>query len=514
VIKTFKLYLFPFLSGVLLALAWPNIGNQAWLIFIALVPILLTINECDSWRNSYLNAFLSFFIWHIFAVGWMYHSTAIGSISAWVINSALMALVVTSAFYSSKKIKQLPFEIFLIFFWLSFEILHLFWDLKWPWMNLGHAFANHTKWVQWYEYLGTYGGTGWVLLTNALVFRTFINLKNTKVLVRNITVFTILMAGPIAFSYSLLNRNTAEKSFLDVVVLQPNIDTYKEKFDALSPQMQGNKMINMLAEIDSNALVILPETAIPVKYSSQHKYPAALKTLADFSVRKKLNIIGGFYYQKDSVLFNTAFWLNYGHIRALRNKIKLLPYAEIIPFGFASVKWEEIVSDKGGATKSLGKDRDITNFQISDSLEIGVLICFESIFTDIVAESCKNGADALFIITNDDWWHNSPGHRQHFNYARLKAIENRKWIVRSANTGISGVIDHFGEVIAATNYRESKVLISSFEVKNEISFFSKNEQHIRYAIMSIFSFLLILILTKLLNFAGFWIKNFRKHLHF
>jgi apolipoprotein N-acyltransferase len=105
------------------------------------------------------------------------------------------------------------------------------------------------------------------------------------------------------------------------------------------------------------------------------------------------------------------------------------------------------------------------------------------VFSDITTEICRNGAQAIFIITNDDWWYDTPGHRQHFAYARIKAIETRKWIARSANTGVSGIINPNGEIIQSSDYRAETIISGKVYLNSNQSFFTKNEKQIRVFIL-------------------------------
>ena len=484
------------LTGIILAISWPETANQAWLIFIAFAPLFFAIDKTQNWRAVFLYSFLSFIVWHLLTVWWMWYSTPIGSLSAWIINSMLMAGIISLAKFSSNRLKWITFEIILAFYWLAFEIFHLYWDLKWPWMYLGHAFANHTEWIQWYEYLGVYGGGFWVIISNGLIFRL---LKDPGLIPKKvyplILTLTIIL-GPIFYSYTLLKKDLSNDSSIKVSIVQPNVDTYTEKFNAIPPLQQSEMIIEMLINADSNSIIILPETAIPESFNKTDPYPKSVDTLLKFAKINSLKIIGGFYTKDKNNSYNSVCLIEDGLIKATRNKIKLLAYAEQIPFDYISVFWSQIVHKKGGIAESFGVDEQAKVFTLDDSQKLGTLICFESVFPDITAEMCRNGAQALFIITNDDWWQDSPGYRQHFAYARIKAIENRKWIARSANTGISGIINNKGEIITSSGFKEKCVLKSDIELHQKNTFFCKNEKHFRIVIISLSVILIISSLLK------------------
>lgn len=430
----------------------------------------------------------------------MWPSTAVGSLSAWIINSILMALVISLSKFSFEKIKRIPFEIILAFYWLGFEIFHLSWDLKWPWMNLGHVFANHTEWIQWYEYTGVYGGTFWVIVTNGILFRIIkqINIflfafsqKKSKKLIVLFFILTGIIVVPFIISKHLYHQELDNSAPLEVSIVQPNIDTYTEKFDTLSPLQQSKNLIQQIEKLDSNSIIILPETSIPESFYISGSVPKSIDTLLEFSQKNHLKIIGGFYTKDEKNLYNSACFIEDGVIKESRNKIKLLAYAEKIPFDFISKKWSQWVHEQGGIAKSYGTDESAKVFTVDDSIRIGTLICFESVFSDITSEICRNGAQTLFIITNDDWWYDTPGHRQHFAYARIKAIETQKWIARSANTGISGIINPQGEIIQSSEYRKKTIINGKVYLNDKQSFFVSYEKQLRIFIIAISSILFL-----------------------
>ncbi len=477
-------------SGVFLALSWPEIGHQAWVVFIAFIPLIFAIEKTRNWRSAFLYSFLSFFIWHLLTVWWMWYSTPIGSLSAWLINSMMMAGVVSFTSFSSRKLKFIPFEILLSFYWLTFEFIHLYWDLKWPWMNLGHVFANHIQWIQWYAYTGVYGGVFWVIVANGLIFRVIFKLKLSdqkaslkKQAASLFALSAIIIFSPIFLSQYLMNQNLDYSKTLNVLLVQPNVNTYAEKFNGLSTFQQSEHIIEMLENTDTNTIVILPETAIPEFFKLDSIYPKSIDTLLEFSKEKNLKILGGFSTKDQNYSYNSACYIEDGKIKESRNKIKLLAFAEKIPFGYISEYWSHMIHKQGGIASSYGVDSEAKIFSLAKQTKLGTLICFESVFSDITAEMSRKGAQAFIIITNDDWWENSPGHRQHFAYARIKAIENRKYIARAANTGISGVIDPFGNILYASNYRKTLAIPSEIQLNSTLTFFSANERTIRYSIV-------------------------------
>lgn len=488
------------LSGLLLGLSWPEITEQSWLVFFAFVPIYYLLNKTPkgNWRSLFLLTFLSFILWHLISVYWMFHSTVIGSISAWIINAFLMASIVSIAHFTKHKFKNIPIEITLSFYWLSFEIMHLFWSLSWPWMDLGNVFANNPHWIQWYEYTGIYGGAFWIIITNGLIFRLIKSIfiqKHIRTSIYFVSI-SLLISLPLIVSHHLLNQESPSTQTIEISVVQPNIDTYTEKFNGMTPLEQTNKIIHQLNEQKTAKLIILPETVIPENFDIRaHSYPESISQLLKWTQDQQKQIIGGFY-SKDSSNYNSALFLEEGKIISARHKQKLLPFGESMPFDWFYQVFQEQIEKDGGNSSSFGKDQEARVFDLGKSARIATLICFESAFPDITSEMLNQDAQILVVITNDDWWKDSPGHKQHFAYSRLRAIESRRYIARSANTGMSGFINEKGEILQSSAYKETTILSQKCQLFSKMTFFSQHEAKIRYFILL---FALFFVSSSLLN---------------
>jgi len=103
----------------------------------------------------------------------------------------------------------------------------------------------------------------------------------------------------------------------------------------------------------------------------------------------------------------------------------------------------------------------------NQTYQVAPAVCYESIYGEFMSTYVRNGADLIVVITNDGWWGNTPGYKQHENYARLRAIETRRWVARSANTGISCFIDPAGEVIDPQPWAQTAVIKKAIPVTRE-----------------------------------------------
>ena len=489
-VKHMRNYIFCFLSSILLSLSWPVVGFS-FLIFFAFVPLLFVIQGLESNYNQaglkvFLFSFLTFLIFNILTTYWVYYATLFGAITAFFINSLLMSFVFY-LFHKAKKIlgKRLGY-LSLIIFWISMEYLHLNWDLSWPWLTLGNCFSESIYLINWYEYTGVLGGSMWILLANVLIFSLINDFKNKK----KISAIVLILFIPILASQLISKKN--KDLFIStkkIVIVQPNVDPYIDKF-SLGYQQQLKDFIDLAkTKIDSTTdLLIGPETALLESlWESKIEYSYSLKELGNLQKKfPKLNILLGATTFKrfnsiDDIsstarqirtqdlwydVYNSAIFIsNLGKID-IYHKVKLVPGAEKIPFPSLLNNISSLSVDLGGVSGSLGSDNYLNVFSL-DTLKLLPLICYESIFGDL---NKSKDFELMCIITNDGWWKNTSGYKQHFSYAKLRAIEQRKSIIRCANTGQSGVIDMHGRVIAFADWNE-KVAIDVEVSSNNIKTF-------------------------------------------
>jgi apolipoprotein N-acyltransferase len=160
--------------------------------------------------------------------------------------------------------------------------------------------------------------------------------------------------------------------------------------------------------------------------------------------------------------------------------VEKMPYPKL--FGFL----EYFVIDLGGSTGSLGVDSVQRAFPLAGTdplIQIGAPICYESVYGELFGKFVLNGAQIMSVITNDAWWSTSPGHRQHFELSKLRAIESRKYVLRSANTGISAFIDPLGKSSQETTYGTRTAIRETVYPNNEITFYVKHGDYLaRFAL--------------------------------
>ena len=491
--KTFIKISLSLLSGLLLAAAWPARGITA-LIFIALIPLLAVEDMALNGKERlFPYSTLTFLTWNVLTTWWIWNASP-AAILAFVINALLMASVFQLYHLCRKKMATPTSHILLTTLWLSMEWLTQHWSLKWPWLNLGNALSPHPDWIQWYEYTGTAGGTIWILLTNILIFnliKSIIEHKSRKKVIVKAVVSACAIAIPILIGEVIYHNYEEKGETTEVVIIQQNEDPWH----ASGNNFDRNLRLTDSLVTDNTAFVIgseltindnlwldrgetksvkrlhkfvkiHPNTAIIIGAETFEKVPKGFEN--DFAARRFSNSEGRYFTHNSALLIDSAGL-------QMRHKTQLVPGAESMP------RWTGFLRHFAATApfveSSLKGDTIVRNLAFREH-NAAVMICYESAFGGYVARHVKQGADILFIITNDGWWGDTPGHRQHFEMARLRAIENRRCVAQSANTGISGFINQRGDVIQKTDYWTETAIRTTLQANTETTFYSRHGDYL------------------------------------
>lgn len=492
-------------SGILLAIAWPTYG-VTFFIFFALVPLLFAEKKI---RTNYKHtkvkiliiSYLSFLIWNMITTWWIWYSTKLGAVFAILANTLLMSITFLLYHVVAKRMSPKIAFIFLISIWLAFEKFHLTWDISWTWLNLGNVFSENPQWVQWYEYTGTFGGSLWVLLVNIFIFwslNSYFETKNRQKLTKNAGITVLMVSIPIIISFFMYFNYKESENPVKIVVLQPNIDPYIEKYQTSNPEI-ANLLVKLSKEKMDNDVnfLVTPETVFGdnIKLSNlPHTWEVSiLRSLV--SNYPNLNIVGGvamidFLENPEKITsqsnflpqhniwyndYNSAFLLNKNPEIPLYHKSKLVVGVENFPYqNVLKPIFGETLIDLGGtvALKTTQSHRSVFKGEETAG-KVAPIICYESIYGEFVTDYVKNGANLLTILTNDAWWKNTQGHKQLLSYTRLRAIETRRSIARSANTGISGFINQRGDLLQTLPYGVQGALKETLNLNEKITFYVK-----------------------------------------
>ncbi len=519
-----KRLLLAFISGLLLALGWPTYGFPA-LLFVAFVPLLLAEHhsrKTDLKRKGlsiFGLAYLSFFIWNLVTTSWLRFADLFGASFAILVNSALMSTVFLLYHKYAKRQSQNRSLLFLVALWISFEKLHLVWEFSWPWLNLGNGFSEYITWIQWYEYTGTFGGTLWVWILNVIVFKgllAYTNERSKRTLQFLLLKSAALIIVPIAISVVIYKTYAHQGNTLNVIALQPNIDPYSEKYN-----LSNLKFLELMERLtkdklnDSTDLLITPETY----FAQNERLPdfkySLLKNRLDqlISEHSNLNLLTGISFidvfrdenrvrpetnQYDAVTwyddYNAAIFVNALDDVPQYNKSKLVVGIENFPYQdvLKPIIGDALIDLGGTVAMKTTQDYRGVFTGSKGNFKAAPIICYESVYGEFVTGYVRNDANFLTIITNDAWWNESQGHQQHLSLARLRAIETRRDIARSANTGISAIINAKGEITSQLDYGKQGALVGQVTTNDKLTFYVLAGDYI--ARISIFIMIFVLLI--------------------
>ncbi|MEN8928188.1 MAG: apolipoprotein N-acyltransferase [Flavobacteriales bacterium] len=517
-----KRFLLSASAGLILGLSWVEITPLFPFIFVGLVPFLILEDEIFTKKlNStkvYVHAFVMFAIFNLITSWWIYHASPAGLWMAVVFGSILVAFPFWFFHLTRKFVGKKEGYIAFVINILAFEWIDYRWPLSHPWLPFGNVFAGNTDLVQWYEFTGIGGGTLWIVLVNLVLFFMYKRFKNKggfKSLKAHVVGLVLLIASPIALSYAIkasVDLGTGNPT-VSIVVSQPNINPYQKFSGGATGLDQVKNMLNVTKNSisENTELIITPETAIPfsleekmIHYSDEvqiaqvflKSFPKA-KVLTGASTHAFFDKInspatrkmktGNGYWEA----YNSALLIDSTTNVDIYHKNKLVLGVETLPFQFITKPLESIF-DLGGTSGSLGISAEPKNFQVGDAI-IAPTICYESIYGEYTSKFCRKGANVIAIITNDAWWYDTPGYKQLLAYSKLRAIENRKWIARSANTGISCFINPAGEIEKKTEWEKATSLSMDVPLMENTTFYAQYGDYISR--LSLFIATLLLLLT-------------------
>lgn len=531
------------LSGLLLALSLPVRGIPVFL-FVALVPLLIIEDHIHQHRKRYrkgvffLLVFITFLIWNTAGSWWLKNASLGGALLAIITNTILMA-VVFQLFHGGRR----QFRgsntgyLALVCYWLGFEHIHHYWEISYPWLSLGNGFSAWPKWVQWYEYTGVAGGSLWILIAN-LMFYSIIKQylsghKDFRYIARRVIPVAIWIFVPVSVSLVKYYTWKPGDTNIEVVLVQPNNDPYSEQY-TIGPVTALKNFLGQAHPVisDQTDFVVGPESMIQDNLWERHLHMSpVIDSLGSFvQNHPHITVIAGassfrmvyageelteaareldmsfvnwysasFGVPVDSLsnyydAFNLGLAVDTSGITGLTHKSKLVAGVERMPYKkYLSAIAGDLSFNLGGTRGTLRTDEQRFVFKHNHSgTRYGVAICYESVFGNFFADFVRNGAQYMFIITNDGWWGNTPGHRQHNAFASLRAIETRRDIARSANTGITCFINSRGDIITPTRYWEPDAIKGKVCVNDRMTFYVKYGDYLgRMAIVA--SVLLLLI---------------------
>lgn len=473
------------LSGILLALSFPGppIGALSLLYqplwaHVALLPLLIAIYKAKPVR-AFQYGWLAGFAFNLLCLYWVAYTQGGGPA---VVGGALLLAVYLGLFVAAWAFAThyllarwgRPAFVAAPMLWVAQEYALSLGELAFPWLLLGHGQAGQTNFVQFAAWTGVYGVSFWVVLVNALLFLALeLHGKSRRIPVALLVLCFVL---PWLHARSAITDNdTAEH--MRIALIQPNL-SMSEKWGASGLERSFDRLETLSRQIAEQKpqLIVWPETALPCYLGLNVACSQRARRFAEELGTPLLTGASDFDMQSRQP-YNAAFYIQPGH-SAIPSYAKMhlvpfgerTPYRDSIPF-LRDIDWTQLTGDLGPAEFATGQKRTLFSHP---SAPFAVLICFESVFPDLVRRHVNAGAQLLINITNDSWFGASAGPYQHALLNAMRAIENRVSIARCATSGQSLFIDPFGRRYQTSELFTQAALVGQLPIVQSRTFYSRH----------------------------------------
>ncbi|HPD55749.1 MAG TPA: apolipoprotein N-acyltransferase [Smithellaceae bacterium] len=467
------------ISGIFLFLSFPKHGSGA-VAWLSLVPLFFALRRSSSLKRAFALGFICGFIAYTGIIYWIAFVVVNYGYLPLYMGIFVMLLLVcylsiyTALFAAGVYLLQKKVTLLLAApaLWVCLEYIKSYLFTGFPWENLGYSQFSNYYLIQAADIFGVFGLSFLVVSVNAAIYMLMIGRERKNIV--GVAVVFILIGALYIYGYLRaddIRQRMAQAPKLEVSLVQGNIDQ-SVKWDDFYQTRILNKYLQLSSNNSSreNGLIVWPETALPFNYQRD---VSRQKQVNSLSVETKSWFIFGAvsydYQQKAVDFFNSAYLLSpEGVIAGRYDKVHLVPYGEYVPLRniFPFIK---------KLTAGIGDFRAGDGYRplnIADK-KTGILICYEGILPHAARSYKLQSASLLVNITNDAWFGATSAPYQHFSMSLFRAIETRLYLLRSANTGISGIVDPTGYVVAQTKIFETDVLQGQVGFLDVPTFYAK-----------------------------------------
>ena len=499
-----KSYGFALLSGLLLIVCFPPV-DLFYVAWIALVPFFLSLYE-KSTKQAFRAGILFGIPYFFGTLYWIYHSINhygnlpfVASISIVILLCCFLSLysgIFAVLFITTLRKTKLPALLIAPVFWVVLEFVRSYFLTGFPWSSIGYSQAKFLTMIQIADITGIYGVSFLVVAINGALADIFLLKKRIEDMPLFPLSYTIIGAGvlclvilsTVIYGQVRLNQERPGKD-MTVSIAQGNIEQ-DMKWD---PQYQNAVMdvykdLSLKAKSFNPAVIVWPETALPFHFGTDDVYT---QELIDFQKQLNTYLLFGSVLVKEQSderyhMSNSAVLLDTdGNTVYTYDKIHLVPFGEYVPLRNILFFIDKMVVGIGDYIP--GETHVLAPLPLGS---FAPLICYEIIFPGLVRKFFAHDGDLIVNMTNDAWFGRTSGPYQHFSMAVFRAIENRKPVIRAANTGISGFIDSNGRVLSRSDLFQRELLVMKIRTDSTRSFYSKYGDLFSY-IWIVFSIILI-----------------------
>ena len=500
-------YVWAAFSGIIMTAAFPKI-DISWGAWFALVPLLIAIRDVTP-RQGFLLAMIAGIVHYIGLLYWLvytmhtYGYLPIYQSVAFLFIMAMYLSIFWGCFgwFAAAKIHS-PSQLWLLpTIWTALEYIRTYLLTGFPWGFLGHTQYKQIWIIQIADLIGVYGVTFLLVSINIsmfMCFASFLKYRWKGKYIRFRTVFISILASGLMVTASFyygqyrikaVNQSLKKAPKVKIALIQGNIDQsikWVKSFQDFTIKRYNRLSHSSLS--DKPQLIVWPETATPFYFTYDKELTQ--KVVIGVKKNKAAYLIGSpsVTVKKGLVqYYNSAYLIDKnGTTIDKYDKVHLVPFGEYVPLKkyltFAGKIVEQVGdfrSGKKGNTLQWGNKK------------LGLQICYEIIFPDLSRALVLNGADLLINITNDAWFGATSAAYQHFAMAVFRAVENKRALARSANTGISGFVDPAGRILATTPLYEEKVLTHSASILKKITIYSRFGDIFAIACLSLMTIIVI-----------------------
>lgn len=481
-------------SGVLLAIAFPKAGF-APAAFVALVPLLLALDGASR-RVGFLCGHLAGTVQGFWLLFWVSDVLSVhGGASLPVALILTLALATAfglfpAAFGALQAHAGLAFGVRSLwlapFFYVTCEFLREHLLFGFPWVLLGYSQVDFPEFIQVASFTAVHGVSFLLVAASAGIAHALLNPRPFERRL-GFTAPALLISVALGYGHGRLQQPLIADASFSVGVIQASIPQDQKWEQALlQSNIEQHLSLSREAARREARLIVWPESAIAYELDL---YPEVMKQIAAFTAEEGVFLLTGNDDRERDPAGKMRSYVGAkllspeGSILLRYHKMRLVPFGEYLPVPPAVSKilpigrLVESVSDFTPGTKAVtGRALGVT---------MGAFICYEAIFPSLVRRFPGNGAQLLVNVTNDGWYGTSAAPYQHYAMARFRAVENRRFLVRAANTGISAIVDPFGRELARTNLMEKRALVGDVRAISETTFYARHGDVFAWAIAAL-----------------------------
>jgi apolipoprotein N-acyltransferase len=522
------------LSGALMGLSFPPVPFPLFMFF-GLAPYLSVIEKREKLREVNFATYLMAFVFTLVSVYWV-GGWQVGKDEFLMIGGALLMfinplffLIASTLLYFSRGVFKKTASLFLFpIYWVAYEYAYMVTDASFPWLTLGNGLSHFNLFIQPADIIGAMGLSAVVVYINIFIYKAAVKYKTDRRAAYYYSAGALLLIiVPVIYGAVKVSSFKSLGEKVKIGLIQPDIDPYEKWAGRGLEDFTDEYFALSKKAVDDGAEVLVwPETALPV-YLFSGNYQGTVVRIKEFLRRNNVQLLTGMpdliYFREGDKMppdvkqnrMGTFHYATYNAVLLVDpycdtlqryGKMKLVPFGERVPFVDelpflgAFFKWEVGISGW-----NVGRDTSVFNVSVynkaaadsapvflspvpgkKQSFKVNACVCYESVYPAFIAQFTQKGARLITVVTNDSWYGNSSGPYQHKEISALRAVENRRGVIRAANGGISCYINPIGVTERATSMYEKNYLVADVVLQDEMTFFAKHPLLVP-AIASVFS---------------------------